>query len=62
MTTRPGQRNSEGSVFNNPFRAKEAREKAILEKHVEMTNRQVSLCSGSLKVVLKERSRSSLIN
>jgi hypothetical protein len=32
---------SESSVFNNPFRAKEIREKAILERHVEMTSRQV---------------------
>jgi hypothetical protein len=32
----------ENSVFSNPFRAKEAREKAILERHVEMTARQVT--------------------
>ena len=28
------------SVFNNPFRAKEDRKKAILEQHVEMTTKQ----------------------
>lgn len=28
------------SVFNNPFRAKEERKKAVLEQHVEMTTKQ----------------------
>ena len=28
------------SVFNNPFRAKEDRKKAVLEQHVEMTTKQ----------------------
>lgn len=30
----------ENSVFQNPFRAKEDRKKAILERHVEMTTKQ----------------------
>ena len=57
MTSGPGQKNSEGSVFNNPFRAKEAREKAILEKHVEMTNRQVSTCPSSIKLYYNKEAR-----
>merc|ERR1712241_914013 len=28
------------SVFNNPFRAKEDRKRAVLEQHVEMTTKQ----------------------
>ena len=32
---------SDSSVFSNPFRAKEDRKKAILERHVDMTDKQV---------------------
>jgi phage terminase large subunit GpA-like protein len=33
-------KNLEHSVFNNPFRVKEEKKKAILERHVEMTTKQ----------------------
>jgi len=36
-TTKPV---SDSSVFSNPFRAKEDRKKAILERHVDMTDKQ----------------------
>lgn len=31
---------TENSVFSNPFRAREERKKAVLERHVEMTTKQ----------------------
>ena len=41
LTSNQSQR-TESSVFSNPFRDKEERDKAILERHVEMTSKQVN--------------------
>ena len=46
-TTKPV---SDSSVFSNPFRAKEDRKKAILERHVDMTDKQVGWSSLSTVV------------
>ena len=38
--SKPAARVSDSSVFSNPFKAKEDRKKALLERHVEMTSKQ----------------------